>query len=61
MLLASTNDPHCTEETAAQFARWWGSDFFVVGALGHINAESNLDDWPVGLACLRLVAGDAWG
>ena len=31
----------------------WGSEFVDVGGLGHINADSNLRDWPQGQSLLR--------
>lgn len=49
MLVASSNDPYCTVERAAEFASCWGSDFHVAGEAGHINAESGHGPWPEGL------------
>jgi hypothetical protein len=34
----------------------WGSEFVNVGALGHINADSGLGDWRLGLSLLRRLA-----
>jgi predicted alpha/beta hydrolase family esterase len=34
-------------------ARAWGSDFLNLGLKGHVNAESNLGDWPEGRAMLN--------
>jgi hypothetical protein len=31
----------------------WGAQAQSVGALGHINADSGLGDWPEGRALLR--------
>jgi predicted alpha/beta hydrolase family esterase len=48
VLVGSRNDPFCTELRARQFARAWGSEYVDYGHKGHINAESNLGDWPEG-------------
>ena len=56
-VFASTNDPFCAVDQAQQFASGWGSTFINIGALGHINADSDLGDWPEAFAELqRLVA-----
>ena len=48
ILVGSRNDPFCTDLRARQFARAWGSEYIDYGHTGHINAESNLGDWPAG-------------
>lgn len=48
ILIASSNDPWMTAAKAAQWAGQWGCDYVNGGALGHINAESGLGDWPFG-------------
>lgn len=45
ILGASTNDPLCTFERAAGFARDWGSRFVDVGAVGHINPAAGFGEW----------------
>lgn len=50
VVIGSTNDPWMTISRAAHWAHTWGCDFVNAGALGHINAESGLEDWPFGLA-----------
>jgi predicted alpha/beta hydrolase family esterase len=52
VLVGSRNDPYCSYERAAQFASAWGSELVDAGAQGHLNSESNLGDWPAGLALL---------
>ncbi|HEY8908479.1 MAG TPA: alpha/beta fold hydrolase [Rhodoferax sp.] len=52
-LVASTDDPYCSYERAAGFASAWGSELVNLGALGHINADSGLGDWPAGQALLQ--------
>lgn len=49
MLIASSDDPLCSTERAAEFATCWGSDFHLAGAAGHINAASGHGPWPEGL------------
>jgi predicted alpha/beta hydrolase family esterase len=52
LLVASQNDPYMGIHTARQLARRWGAGFVDSGALGHINADSGLGDWPQGQALL---------
>jgi uncharacterized protein len=47
VLFASSDDLFCAPERARQFAEAWGSDFIDAGAKGHLNAESELGDWPL--------------
>ena len=56
IVLASSNDPWMTVESAATWAQRWGSEFVNVGALGHINAESGLGDWLYGQSQLHRLA-----
>jgi len=49
MLVASSNDPYCSVERAAEFAGCWGSDFHIAGDVGHINVASGHGPWPEGL------------
>ncbi|MGI9132535.1 MAG: RBBP9/YdeN family alpha/beta hydrolase [Rhodoferax sp.] len=53
VLLGSQDDPYCSLERARDFARAWGSEWVDYGRAGHINAESNLGDWPEGHALLQ--------
>lgn len=52
-LVASRNDPFCSFEKAQMFANGWDADFLDAGVTGHINAESNLDEWLWGYAVLQ--------
>jgi predicted alpha/beta hydrolase family esterase len=52
-VLASRNDPYCALPAARVLARMWGAQFRDLGALGHINAESDLGDWPAGWQALQ--------
>jgi predicted alpha/beta hydrolase family esterase len=40
---------------AKAFAQAWGACFENAGALGHINADSQLGDWPAGQAYLATL------
>jgi predicted alpha/beta hydrolase family esterase len=53
VVVASTNDPYGPIASARALAEAWGSEFVDVGGLGHINADSNLRDWPQGQSLLR--------
>ena len=53
ILVASRNDPYGTFSFAANCARAWGCRLVDAGALGHINAQSELGDWPEGLRLLE--------
>jgi predicted alpha/beta hydrolase family esterase len=48
LVVGSVDDPYATVDFARGLAADWGSDFVVAGALGHINADSGLGDWPQG-------------
>jgi predicted alpha/beta hydrolase family esterase len=52
-LVASRNDPYIAFERAAHFADCWQAKFVDAGALGHINSDSQLGDWPDGYELLR--------
>ncbi|MBW8723125.1 MAG: alpha/beta hydrolase, partial [Polaromonas sp.] len=41
------------------YARAWGSEFVRLQDAGHINVESGHGDWPLGIALLQSLAGDA--
>jgi predicted alpha/beta hydrolase family esterase len=48
IVVASTTDPYVTAERARGMADGWGATFVDIGDAGHVNAESNLGDWPDG-------------
>jgi predicted alpha/beta hydrolase family esterase len=56
LVVASTNDPFGSADYARRCAEAWGSEFIQAGAVGHINADSGLGEWPEGLTLLRRVA-----
>mgnify|MGYP002040998426 FL=1 len=55
IVIGSTNDPWMASNRAAYWADVWGCGFLSAGALGHINAESNLGDWEQGLQQLQTL------
>ena len=59
LIVASSNDPYGTIEHGRGKAEQWGSGIVEVGALGHLNAASGLDDWPQGKALLTAFAAGA--
>jgi len=53
ILVGSQNDPYCCADRAQVLAQDWGAEFVDLGQAGHINAESQLGDWPAGHALLN--------
>ncbi len=57
ILVASRNDPFIGSHAARRLAKTWGSQFADAGAIGHINAESEIGSWQFGKFLLdRLLA-----
>ncbi len=56
-VVASSSDPFVTLARAGQFAQAWGADLVNIGPRGHINADSNLGDWPQGSKILSDLYG----
>jgi len=56
-LVASRDDPWCALRSATALARDWGCRFADAGAVGHINADSNLGDWVFGKLLLSRLTG----
>lgn len=52
-LLYSANDPFCAPARAQSMALDWGSQALSLGEAGHINAATDLGDWPAGLELVR--------
>ncbi|TPE60169.1 alpha/beta hydrolase [Sandaracinobacter neustonicus] len=59
ILVASRNDPHASFERSARFARSWGSHLVDAGHAGHINADSGLGDWPLGISLIDRLGDSA--
>ena len=57
ILVGSHNDPYCSFERASEFAKAWGAELIDYGQRGHINAESDLGQWPQGHAWLEQLTG----
>ena len=53
IVVASTNDPWISLDSAAHWADRWGADLISLGEAGHINAESGFGPWPKALALLE--------
>jgi predicted alpha/beta hydrolase family esterase len=53
IVVASSNDPYLGLQRARVLAGAWGSQYFDIGAAGHINGESGLGDWPDGKRLMR--------
>lgn len=51
--ITSSNDEYVSLERARLFAKNWGSELVVTGALGHINSASKLGNWPEGYELLK--------
>lgn len=47
--------------TAGAYARAWGSEFVRLQNAGHINLEAGFGPWPLGLALLQSLLGEARG
>lgn len=53
IVVGSANDPWMASDRTAYWAGRWNCAFVNAGALGHINAESELGGWPFGLSRLQ--------
>ncbi|WP_252271206.1 RBBP9/YdeN family alpha/beta hydrolase [Pseudomonas subflava] len=52
LVVASSDDPYSSLEHARSAATRWGSRWHNLGARGHINSESGLENWAEGRALL---------
>lgn len=61
VVAASEDDPYVGLDRAILFADRWGAGFRNLGRCGHVNAASELGDWPEGRAILEdlLAAAEA--
>ncbi|MFM5884983.1 MAG: RBBP9/YdeN family alpha/beta hydrolase [Novosphingobium sp.] len=55
ILIASHDDPYMGFRTSRRLARVWGSNFADAGKVGHINADSDIGDWPFGQFMLGIL------
>lgn len=53
LVVGSSNDVYASPEGAARLAADWGAQWLQLGALGHLNGQSGLGDWPDGWAMLQ--------
>ena len=51
--VVSTNDPFASHTSGQAMAKAWGARCISVGAVGHLNSDSGLGDWPTGHALLK--------
>ncbi len=52
VVVASRNDPYARFEQSKRVASLWGAHFVDAGRLGHINAQSDIGNWPEGRSLL---------
>ncbi|MCU1405627.1 MAG: alpha/beta hydrolase [Glaciihabitans sp.] len=48
LVLSSSNDRYCSLDRVSTFAVGWEAEQLILGALGHINADSGLGTWQQG-------------
>ena len=53
IVAASRNDPYCSLLRASGLAHAWGARLVDCGAVGHLNADTRLGEWPQGMALLQ--------
>jgi uncharacterized protein len=58
-LVYSEDDPYCAPARSLGMATDWGSGPVAIGARGHINGDSGLGDWPVGITLLNTLMARA--
>lgn len=61
IVVASIDDQYCAIHRAATWASHWQTRFVSVGYKGHINSDSNLENWEEGLQLLRELEHAAAG
>ena len=61
ILVGSHNDHYMRFAVARAWAARWGARFADAGKVGHINADSELGDWPFGQFLLgQLIRRAGW-
>jgi uncharacterized protein len=58
-LVYSDDDPYCAPTQSVRMAADWGSRAVALGACGHVNGDSDLGDWPAGIALLEALIARA--
>ena len=53
IVVSSSNDPYGGADYTRRCANAWSSTLVEVGEKGHLNADSDLGDWPEGLRLLQ--------
>ena len=59
VVVASENDQFVSLARAKYFSEQWGSEFINVGFKGHINSDSNLENWVEGKNILNKLIKEA--
>jgi predicted alpha/beta hydrolase family esterase len=52
-IISSNNDPYSSPSFTERIVASWGAEHVALGAMGHINADSGLGDWPDGWALIE--------
>ncbi|MFE6360203.1 RBBP9/YdeN family alpha/beta hydrolase [Streptomyces sp. NPDC057806] len=55
LVVGSADDPYCTPDTAAGFAKRWNARWHLTDGYGHINSASGLGSWQQGRELLDLL------
>jgi hypothetical protein len=58
-VVVSSDDPYAEPDRAAKMAAAWGASLCSLGALGHINGDSDLGDWLEGHRLLEALIAQA--
>ncbi|MFC5731385.1 MULTISPECIES: RBBP9/YdeN family alpha/beta hydrolase [Nocardioides] len=56
IVVASADDPYCDLDAAEHLAGRWGSEWHMVGEVGHVNSASGLGPWRHGQGLLETLA-----
>jgi predicted alpha/beta hydrolase family esterase len=59
IVVASRDDTYLSFERAKVLSSAWGARFVDVGALGHINSDSNVGEWQLGHGLLEALCRTA--
>ncbi len=57
IVVASRDDPYVEQQRARRLALFWGGQFADAGAIGHVNAQSQIGRWDFGLFLLSRLTG----
>ncbi|CCB71256.1 RBBP9/YdeN family alpha/beta hydrolase [Streptantibioticus cattleyicolor] len=57
LVVATTDDPYCTPDSAADLAARWNARYHLTGPHGHLNSASGLGSWQDGRELLESLTG----